>query len=196
MTNSILALVSRPIPARLFVAGIVASLATVASFTPVAAINTAPSKPKPRVDCTKKANKSKPACQTGVRAPDSLSDDELYNAAYWLSRQGHYESSLALLKQVQQADVPRVLNATGYATRKLGDVDAALPYYMRALALDPNYTRAREYLGEAFLSKGDLSSAKVQLSEIAQRCGTSCSGYPELANQITAFEASATAKKG
>lgn len=196
MANPVLALDSRPLAARLLVAIIAGSLATVASFTPVAAINTGPSKPKPRLDCTKKANKSKPACQPGVKSPSGLNDDELYNAAYWLSRQGHYESSLALLRQVQQADVPRVLNATGYATRKLGDVDAALPYYMRALALDPNYTRAREYLGEAFLSKGDLTSAKVQLSEIAQRCGTSCSGYPELAHQITEYEALALAKKG
>lgn len=160
-----------------------------AAVSPVSALDTAPTKPKPRVDCTKKANKTKPECQTGQSNHGALSDDELYNAAYWLSRQGDYASSLALLKQVRDQDVPRVLNATGFATRKLGDVDAALPYYARALALDPNYTRAREYLGEAHLSKGDLASAKAQLSEIATRCGTSCSGYPELASQIAAFEA-------
>lgn len=155
----------------------------VASLNPVAALD---DPPKPKIDCTKKANKTNPKCQKSSR---ELSDDELYNAAYWLSRQGDYASSLALLRQVQNPDVPRVLNATGFATRKLGNVDAAMPYYSRALSLDPNFTRAREYLGEAYLSKGDVGAAKLQLKEIAERCGTSCSGYSELAGQIAAFEA-------
>ena len=163
---------------------------------PALAINTAPSKPKPQVDCSKKANKSKPACQTGMR-PDAgepsastLSDDELYNAAYWLARQGDYASSLTLLRRVRNSDVPKILNATGFATRKLGDVAGALPYYTRALTLDPNYTRAREYLGEAHLSQGDVEAAKAQLLVIETRCGKSCSGYPELASQIADFEKS------
>jgi tetratricopeptide (TPR) repeat protein len=176
--------------------GLVAIALGLAALTPVSAMDSAPTKPKPKVDCTKKANKTKPECQPGLSNPGALSDDELYNAAYWLSRQGDYASSLGLLKQVKNQDVPRILNATGFATRKLGDVDAAFPYYARALALDPNYTRAREYLGEAHLSKGDLASAKVQLSEIGTRCGTSCSGYPELSAQIAAFEAKVTPVKG
>ncbi len=177
------------------VLSIAASLLMVCALAaPADAIDSAPSKPKPRVDCTKKANKSKPACQprvtgaTEIGGAVSLSDDELYNAAYWLSRQGDYRSSLALLQLIREPDVPRVLNATGFATRKLGNVDAALPYYARALQLDPNYTRAREYLGEAHLSKGDVEAAKFQLQEIETRCGKSCSGYPELAIQIDAFE--------
>jgi tetratricopeptide (TPR) repeat protein len=176
--------------------GLAAIALSLSVMTPVSALDTAPTKPKPRVDCTKKANKTKPECQPGLSNQGAPNDDELYNAAYWLSRKGDYVGSLALLKQVQNQDVPRVLNATGFATRKLGDVDAALPYYARALALDPNYTRAREYLGEAHLSKGDLASAKVQLSEIATRCGTSCSGYPELSAQITEFEAKGTSATG
>ena len=197
MTKAVLAPLSRLSLAHVAAAVLIGC----AALTPASALNTAPAKPKPKptVDCTKKANKTKPECLPGltgpsvsgpsVFGPSTLSDDELYNAAYLLSRQGNYASSLALLKQVKNPDVPRVLNATGFATRKLGDIDAAFPYYARALALDPNYTRAREYLGEAHLSKGDLASAKIQLNEIASRCGTSCSGYPELASQIAAFEA-------
>jgi Flp pilus assembly protein TadD len=150
--------------------------------SPAGAIPSTPSKPK--VDCTKKANKQKAACQTGR---SGLTDDELYNAAYWLARQGSYHDALVLLKDVQNQNDPRVLNATGFATRKLGDVDAALPYYAKALALDPNYTKAREYLGEAHLAKGDLVQAQVQLSEIETRCGKTCSGYAELAAEIDSF---------
>jgi tetratricopeptide (TPR) repeat protein len=143
-----------------------------------------PSKPKPAVDCTKKINKRKPACQTGNLG---LTDDQLYNAAYWLARQGSYADALKLLREVKTTTDARVFNAIGYATRKLGDIDAALPYYAKALALDANYTKAREYLGEAHLALGDLAAAKVQLNEIESRCGKSCSGYAELAQEISAY---------
>jgi tetratricopeptide (TPR) repeat protein len=174
--------------ARFAVHGVMAAcVAGALAAGPAAAMDDAP---KPKIDCTKKDNKTNPKCQKSLSASEtsSLNDDELYNAAYWLSRQGDYAGSLALLKQVANKDVPRVLNATGFATRKLGDVDGAFPFYARALTLDPNYTKAREYLGEAHLSKGDVAAAKIQLTEIATRCGTACSGYPELAAEIAKFE--------
>ena len=74
--------------------------------------------------------------------------------------------------------------------RKLGDVHGAMPYYARALALNPNSTRTREYLGEAYLSQGDLMSAKLQLIEIERRCGRTCAEYADLAARITDLEQS------
>ena len=84
---------------------------------------------------------------------------------------------------------PRVLNETGYATRKLGDVVAALGFYQRALAANPDYVFARAYMGEALLMQGDLTAANDQLREIGQRCGTSCTAYSHLAEHIAKFEA-------
>ena len=40
-----------------------------------------------------------------------------------------------------------MLNLIGYSTRKLGDVDKGIDCYHRALAIDPNFTKARQYLG-------------------------------------------------
>jgi tetratricopeptide (TPR) repeat protein len=157
--------------------------AAVVGVDPSMALDDPPAKPK--IDCSKKANKTKPQCQKGY---SDMTDTELYNAAYWLARQGAHSEALTLLTNIQDKDQPRVLNATGYATRKLGNVDAALPFYARALALDPNYTKAREYLGEAYLAQGNLVQAQVQLREIETRCGTACSGYAELASEISAFE--------
>lgn len=142
--------------------------------------------PRPRIDCTKKANKSKPACQNN----HGINDDELYNAAYWLNREGKYAEAIALLDQISNRNDYQVLTARGFATRKLGDVDAAMPYYMQALALNPDATRTREYLGEAYLTKGDVASARGQLHEIANRCGTTCDGYAKLASAIALFETS------
>jgi len=58
--------------------------------------------------------------------------------------------------------------------------------YHRALALDPSYTKARQYLGEAYLLKDDVAKAKEQLTEIADRCGGPCDDYELLVKAIAA----------
>ncbi|MGE0022674.1 MAG: tetratricopeptide repeat protein [Hyphomicrobium sp.] len=141
--------------------------------------------PKPRVDCSKAKNKDKPECQNKRGALD----DEIINGAYWLAHTGKLKESLALLDTVADKDNPRALNARGFATRKLGDVDGALPFYARALAIKPDYVQAREYLGEAFLAKGDLARATEQLDEIARRAGTASVSFANLKREIAAFEA-------
>jgi hypothetical protein len=67
-------------------------------------------------------------------------------------------------------------------------VEGALPYYARALEINPNYAVAREYLGEAFLAKGDLRNARAQLGEIERRCGKTCAPYAELSKEIASYE--------
>ena len=90
-----------------------------------------------------------------------------------------------MLQRAEDQDDPRVLNSLGFATRKQGRIEEGLTYYRRALAIDPNYVLAREYMGEAFLQKGDVASAREQLSEIGSRCGTSCTSYIKLASFIS-----------
>ena len=165
---------------------------SLALITPAALLGPAPSfalddpPAKPRIDCTKPANKNKPACKP---SNGQLSDDEIYNAAYWLAHEGKYAQAFVLLGHARNKSDPRILNETGYVTRKLGDVDGALPYYQKALAINPDYTLAREYMGEAFLDKGDFESAREQLAEIEKRCGTRCVEYAKLAGAIAALEA-------
>lgn len=139
---------------------------------------------KPKLDCTKPENKTKPACQPKLRD----ADDAVINGAYWLARNGRAAEALAMLVAVSDWENPRALNAKGFATRKAGDVDGALPYYARALAFDPDYVQAREYLGEAHLTKGNVVAARRELGEIERRCGTGCVAFVELERQITAFE--------
>jgi tetratricopeptide (TPR) repeat protein len=156
------------------VAAIVASASASANMGP-------PAPPRPKVDCSKHANKHNPACANGH---SQLNDDEIYESAYWNAKSGNYKQALAIVALAANKDDPRILRITGFATRKLGDVDGAMPYYQKALAINADDTLTREYMGEAFLTKGDMTSANAQLGEIAKRCGTTCEDYAKLAEAI------------
>ena len=150
--------------------------------------------PAPKIDCSKKENRSKPQCKKSQLGPapgpavaGRPSADEMFFAAYGLARAGQYAAALDILKVADQSD-PRVLNYQGFATRKLGLVDAALPLYRRALDIDPDYVLARAYMGEAYLQKGQPAEARGQLAEIERRCGRACAEYVDLAMQIEAHQ--------
>jgi tetratricopeptide (TPR) repeat protein len=124
------------------------------------------------------------ACIGAARA--EMSDDELFYAGYWLAKTGRYAEALAYLNLARSRDA-RVLTYIGFATRKQGDVEKAMPLYAEALALDPDYVVARAYLGEAYLTKNEPARAKVELAEIASRCGTACPAYVDLDRHIAAY---------
>lgn len=118
----------------------------------------------------------------------AMSSDELFYAGYWLAKAGQYEQALGYLALADRTD-ERVLTYVGYATRKLGRLEAALPLYRQALSVNPDYVVARAYLGEAFLTKGEPEKARAELAEIASRCGTSCPAYVDLEGHIRAYDA-------
>ena len=155
-----------------------------ASDRAVAMGSTPPPSP---VDCRKRKNKKKKECRR--QRSENLNDDQVYQAGYWLARAGKYEQALTQLRKAKNQDDPRILNYIGYTTRKLGRVDEAMTYYQKALSINPDYTVARAYLGEAFLEQGKLDLAKAQLGEIEKRCGQSCVEFTTLSGQITSFEA-------
>jgi tetratricopeptide (TPR) repeat protein len=133
--------------------------------------------------------KDTPAWTTCVGiASANMPDAELFYAGYWLAKTGRYEAALGYLTLARSKD-ERVLTYMGFATRKLGDVEGAFPLYRAALAMNPNYSVARAYMGEAFLSKGEPDKARAELAEIERRCGMSCAEYADLAQHIRAFEA-------
>ena len=83
-----------------------------------------------------------------------------------------------------EARTPGLVPAVMSTTRKLGHIDEGITYYLKSVALDPRYAQVREYLGEAYLVKGDIASAKVQLQAIKGICGTVCEEYQHLAVAI------------
>ena len=118
--------------------------------------------------------------QSGV-----LPDKALADYAYALAKAERYDEALAVLDLMQDRDTPQALNYRGYATRKLGRVDEGIGYYLKSVALDPHYAQVREYLGEAYVIKGDVEKAREQLRAIETICGTDCEEYEDLAKAIS-----------
>lgn len=104
--------------------------------------------------------------------------------AYAVIKAGRYREAIGWLDRLDDPNSAVALNYRGYATRKLGRVDEGIGYYLKSVALDPGYAQVREYLGEAYLVKGDVASANTQLQAIKQICGTVCDEYQHLAVAI------------
>ena len=114
-----------------------------------------------------------------------LPDKALADYAYTLAKAERYAEALQVLDLMQQPNTAEGLNYRGYATRKLGKLDEGIGYYLRSVKLDPRYAQVREYLGEAYVQKGDLVRARKQLRVIKSLCGTECEEYEDLAKALS-----------
>jgi tetratricopeptide (TPR) repeat protein len=114
-------------------------------------------------------------------------DEQRYVLAHAAALGGRYVDAITLLTPIAHTRQPRVLNMLGYSNRKLGLIDTGLAYYHRALAINPDFTLARSYLGEGYLQIGRVDLARQQLAEIAKRCGTTCQDYTSLAGELETY---------
>ncbi|MGA7457020.1 MAG: hypothetical protein WBW51_06830, partial [Methyloceanibacter sp.] len=93
---------------------------------------------------------------------------------------GHYRDAIKVLEMALNENDPAVLTYLGYSHRKLGNIDIGISLYMKALDIDPDNVDTREYLGEGYVSKGELDLAWLELVEIEKLCGTTCVEYQAL----------------
>ncbi len=114
----------------------------------------------------------------------NITDENRADYAYALAKEGRYDEALAMLDTVKDQNTAEVLNYRGYATRKLGRTDEGISYYLKSVQLDPKYAKVREYLGEAYVIKGQIDLAKDQLATIQSLCGTGCEEYQDLHEAI------------
>jgi tetratricopeptide (TPR) repeat protein len=147
--------------------------------------------PNPKVTCkkgevVKSVMKNGKKTQTCVKAAAGiLPDDQLYEQGRLLAKSGEYDWALDVLSVIQNQDDKHVLNYTGYANRKAGRIELGITYYAKALAIDPNFVLAREYLGEGYVAAGRIDLAQLQLGEIKNRCGEGCEEYKDLSKAIS-----------
>jgi len=120
-----------------------------------------------------------------VKAENGILPDKALAAnAFALAKAERYLEALAVLDLLQDPNTAEALNYRGFATRKLGHLDEGIGYYLKSVALDPQYAQVREYLGEAYVQKGDLARAKAELEAIEKICGRGCEEYTDLAEAI------------
>ena len=140
--------------------------------------------PPPPPTCAKGEvfNAKKNSCVKAER--DALPDEEMTQYAYALAKENRFAEALNILDMLENPNTAKALNYRGFATRKLGRTDEGIGYYLKSVALDPNYAQVREYLGEAYVIQGKVDLAKSQLATIMTICGTGCEEYEDLAQAI------------
>ncbi|AVE07721.1 hypothetical protein CYL20_25200 [Pseudomonas palleroniana] len=143
-----------------------------------------PAPPKP--NCPKGQVWDTKSGKCVLQTSKAISDADRTDYAYRLAKDGQYDEALALLDTLQNPNTAKALNYRGYATRKLGRTDEGIGYYLKSVALDPNYAQVREYLGEAYVIKGRMDLAQEQLAKIKALCSTTCEEYQDLAEAIAA----------
>lgn len=114
----------------------------------------------------------------------AVPDKDRTEYAFALAEAGRYEEALEILDTLKDPNTKEAWNYRGYATRKLGRTDEGISYYKKSVALDPQYAKVREYLGEAYVIKGQMDLAKEQLMTIKSICGTTCEEYEDLHEAI------------
>ena len=146
---------------------------------------------KPSLHC-KKGEVIKKVLVNGVKVDKCvkvqsgiLPDEDLYQQGRELAKAGQYDWALEVLAAIQNQNDPRVLNYTGYSNRKAGRIEIGITYYRKALAIDPNFVLAREYLGEGYVAAGQIKLAQVELSEIKNRAGVDSEEYKDLSKAIS-----------
>lgn len=117
--------------------------------------------------------------------------DPDYTKAQQMIDDGQYAGAIALLEKVVAADAKNAdaLNLLGYSNRQLGNNDVALGFYEAALDLEPRHRGANEYVGELYLTLGDLAKAEERLDVLDGACFFGCKEYTELKNAIADYKA-------
>ncbi len=95
-------------------------------------------------------------------------------------RRAILELQIVVRERTGDADAHNLL---GYALRKLEppQLEQALEHYRTALRLDPGHKGAHEYIGEAYLMRGDLARARHHLAQLERLCGgRDCEEYRDL----------------
>lgn len=101
----------------------------------------------------------------------TLNDDQRYEAVRELAHAGRPEDAMRVLASMTEGDTDRVLTYVGFLNRQMGNWEAGLAAYDRALAINPDNVLARSYYGQALVLMNETALAVAQLDEIRARGG-------------------------
>ncbi len=123
-------------------------------------------------------------------APTQKPADPDYLAGKKAIEAGNWSAAIDAFTRAATRDKnnPDIQNYLGYSYRKAGKLDTAFNYYNVALKLSPDHRGAHEYIGEAYLMKGDLKMAKQHLAALDRICLFGCSEYRDLKKAVAEYE--------
>lgn len=131
-----------------------------------------------------------PATQKCVNPQGSSLDQELLGEAVReLAYADRNEDAQGVLRAMADQESDLVLTYWGFTHRKLGNLDQAKMFYDRALEKNPDNILARSYLGQGYVTEGNMAEARLQLEEIRARGGAG--GWAEQ-SLVTAIETGET----
>ena len=125
----------------------------------------------------------------------SISADEqvikLYDKAYELVYYKKFDKSIKLLEKIaKRKDLGKkkadVYNLLGFSYRKQNkpDLDKAFDAYKVALEANPKHLGAHEYLGELYITLGNMNKANEMLLKLETLAGTNSMEYRKLKKAI------------
>ena len=146
----------------------------------VSAAGSGSSTPKPKtVTCTKGNVFSESKGKCVPQQDSTLTDHDRLQEIRALAYASRNIEAQALLRSLSDQDADLALTYWGFTHRKLGNMDAGMIFYSKALKQNQNNLLARSYLGQAYVEIGRDDLARLQLTEIRQRGGEN--SWPETA---------------
>jgi Flp pilus assembly protein TadD len=95
---------------------------------------------------------------------------------------GDYAGAVPMLEEFLRFEPndAEVHNLLGYSKRNLGELDVAMEYYNKALAINPDHKGTLSYQGELFLKIKDPASAEKNLGKLKVLCPSGCEAHDVL----------------
>ena len=116
---------------------------------------------------------------------------KLYDKAYELVYYKKFDKSIKLLEKIaKRKDLGKkkadVYNLLGFSYRKQNkpDLDKAFDAYKVALEANPKHLGAHEYLGELYITLGNMNKANEMLLKLETLAGTNSMEYRKLKKAI------------
>jgi tetratricopeptide (TPR) repeat protein len=164
-----------------------AALIALTPFAAFAAGSDDPDPPKQTqttTECTdgQVYNEEKKACVDPEE--QTLNNDQRYLAVRELAHAGRTADAMRVLAAMTEGETDRVLTYVGFLNRQMGNWEAGLAAYDRALALNPDNVLARSYYGQALVMMNEMQLASLQLDEIRARGGLGTWAETALADAI------------
>lgn len=123
--------------------------------------------------------------------PDAAARDPDYAAGKEAMAKKNWAEAVKRFHQagLRDPDSADLHNYLGFSYRNLKQMDLAFKHYKRSIELNPRHRGAHEYIGETYLTVGDLANAEKHLAALRNICLLPCEELADLEKAVTEYRA-------